>query len=77
MVNNLKSIAHSANAVFASSPGFVGCVVRSREPPVLEFSLATDTDAERFMKHLEAHSTGTGFRHQIDPRDPAVLLQYR
>ena len=77
MANNLKSIAHSANAIFARSPGFVGCVVRSHDPPVLEFSLATDTDAEQFMKHLEAHSTGTRFRHQIDPRNPAVVLQYR
>jgi hypothetical protein len=75
--SNLDRIASSANAVFASSPGFVGCVVRSQQPPILEFELATDTDARRFKTHLEIHSAGTGFRHQIDPRNPAALLQFR
>jgi len=73
--SNLETIAKSANAVFASSPGFVGCAIRSHDPPVLEFKLATNTDAIRFKAHLELHSTG--FRHEIDPRNPAVLLQYR
>ena len=74
---NLVRIAKSANAMFASSPGFVGCAVRSHQPRILEFRLATTMDAERFKTHLELHGTGTGFRHEIDPRNPAVLLQYR
>lgn len=77
MTSKLKGIANSANAMFASSPGFVGCAVRSQDPPILEFKLATTIDAERFKIHLEVHSTGTGFRHQIDPNNPAVVLQYR
>jgi len=77
MTNSLRGIANTANAMFASSPGFVSCAIRSHNPPVLEFELATSTDAERFRMHLEVHSTGTGFRHQIDPRNPAVVLQYR
>ena len=75
--SNFARIAESANAIFASSPGFVGCAVRSHDPPILEFQLATNMDAERFKMHLELHSTGTGFRHRIDLRNPAVLLQYR
>jgi hypothetical protein len=77
MTNNLEGIAQSANAAFASSPGFVGCAVRSHHPPILEFRLATHSDAERFKIHLELHNSGLGFRHEIDPRNPAVLLQYR
>ncbi len=77
MTGNLERIAHSARVMFASSPGFVGCAVRSLDPPILEFELATNKDAERFKAHLELHSTGTGFRHQIDPENPAVLLQHR
>ena len=77
MTRKLKSIANWANAMFASSPGFVGCTVRSHDPPILEFKLVTNVDAERFKTHLELHSTGTGFRHQIDPNNPAVVLQYR
>lgn len=77
MTIKLLSIAGSANAVFASSPGFVACAVRSHDPPILEFRLATNMDAERFRVHLELRSTGTGFRHQIDPRNPAVVLQHR
>ena len=73
----LKSIAESASATFASSPGFLDCGVRSHDPPILEFKLVTNMDAERFKMHLERHSTGTGFRHQIDPNNPAVVLQYR
>ena len=75
--SNLGRIAKSANAMFASSPGFVGCAVRSHHPPILEFRLATNMDAERFKMHLELHNSGLGFRHEIDPRNPAVLLQYR
>lgn len=77
MIRDLESIAYSANAVFASSPGFIGCAVRSHHPPILEFRLATHIDAERFKVHLERHNSGLGFRHEIDPRNPAVLLQYR
>ena len=77
MTSKLENIANSANAIFASSPGFVGCVVRSHDPPILEFKLVTNMDAERFRIHLELHSTGTGFRHQIDPNNPTVVLQYR
>jgi len=72
---DLERIAKQADAVFASSPGFVGCTVRSHDPPVLEFELETSTDARRFKVHLDAHSRG--FRHEIDPRNPVVLLQYR
>ena len=74
---NLERIANSANAMFANSPGFVRCTVRSHDPPILEFKLVTKLVAARFKTHLELHSAGTGFRHQIDPRNPAVLLQYR
>jgi hypothetical protein len=77
MTRNLERIAHSANAMFASSPGFLGCAVRSQQPPILEFRLATNMDAERFKMHLERHNTGLGFRHEIDPRNPAMLLQHR
>lgn len=77
MAGELERLANSANAMFASSPGFVRCAVRSYDPPILEFVLATNKDAERFKLHLELHSTDTGFRHQLDPRNPAVLLQYR
>ena len=77
MTLDLESIALSANAAFASSPGFSGCAIRSRDPPILEFRLATDTDAKRFKVHLERHNTGLGFRHEIDARNPTVLLQYR
>jgi hypothetical protein len=77
MTRNLERIAHSANAMFASSPGFLGCAVRSQQPPILEFRLATHMAAERFKMHLERHNTGLGFRHEIDPRNPAMLLQHR
>jgi hypothetical protein len=77
MTLELESIALSANAAFASSPGFLGCAVRSRDPPILEFRLASDVDAQRFKMHLEGHNAGLGFRHEIDPKNPAVLLQYR
>ena len=77
MTFDLEDVAHSANAAFASSPGFLGCAVRSHEPPILEFRFAGDSDAQRFKAHLERHNTGLGFRHEIDPRNPAVLLQYR
>ncbi len=77
MSSSLERIARSASVMFASSPGFVGCAVRSLDPPILQFELANNRDAERFKTHLELHSAGTGFRHEIDARNPAVLLQYR
>jgi hypothetical protein len=75
--SSLDRIARSASMMFASSPGFVRCAVRSHDPPVLEFVLATHKDAERFKTHLDLHSAETGFRHQIDPENPVLLLQYR
>ena len=61
--------------MIASAPGFVACAVRSHDPAVLEFEFATEQGAQRFKAHLEAHSTG--FRHQLDPKNPAVVLQFR
>jgi len=58
MSGDLESIALAANAVFASSPGFKGCGVRSSEPPVLEFRLASAADALRFKGHLKGHNAG-------------------
>ena len=72
---SLESIAAAATAMFASSPGFVGCTVLSRDPPILEFELTNEEAAQRFKAHLEAQSTG--FRHQFDPNNPAVVLQFR
>ena len=77
MTLDLENIAVSANAAFASSPGFKGCAVRSVEPPILEFRLASEADAKRFKVHLDRHNTGLGFRHEIDARNPVVVLQCR
>jgi hypothetical protein len=68
MTLDLESIALSANAVFATSPGFMCCAVRSCDPPVIEFRLASDVNARRFKGHLEGHNAGVGFRHEIDQR---------
>jgi len=77
MTRKLENTVNWAKAMFASSPGFVSCAVRSDAPPILEFKFATKLAAERFKVHLELHSPDSGFRHQIDPRNPAVVLQYR
>ena len=77
MTSELENIASSASAAFATSAGFIGCTVRSHDPPVLEFRLATDTDAQRFKLHLERHNAGLEFRHEVDPENPAVVLQHR
>jgi hypothetical protein len=71
----LDALADSANAAFGPAEGYVGCLVRSYEPPILSFELASSVDAEAFKAHLEVMLSP--YRHEIDPDNPTVVLEYR
>jgi hypothetical protein len=71
----LNALADSANGAFGPAEGYLGCLVRSYDPPILSFELASSADAGAFKSHLEQMLSP--YRHEIDPENPTVVLEYR
>lgn len=72
MNDDLSALANRAAIQYANEPGYLGCTVRSKRPPILAHEFTSEVAADNFRDKLVMQ--GSPFRFAIEGK---TLLEHR